>query len=130
MVKKPSDYNDTLLDSVAIVGESDAFHFVVQSEPQYANDKKSGCGSIYTIQTDDNIEEMPIEEALDDGYRPCKQCVKWVNRMFDVPAHLCEVCGRVSMLVEADFHTVEVPHAKTGHKHTQVCADCRELIAN
>lgn len=116
---------DILEPQVLVVGDSKAFHFLVDHEDNPASRTRSACGNAKSFHTYEASTKEDPEEMIDDGKRPCKQCVSSLTRFYDIEAHTCELCDRLNIMLDTSFVSEKIPYATGGEKEVWLCVNCR-----
>lgn len=118
------DY-EMLESEVLVVGDSKAFHFLVDHKDSPATRATSACGNAKSHHTYNAATKEDPEEMVEDGKRPCKQCVNSLTKFYDIEAYTCELCERLNLMNDVNYQEVEIPYAAGGEKTLHICLNCR-----
>lgn len=119
---------DILVPNVMVMGDSNVFHFIIDDSNSIASDPRSVCGNARSFHTFESSDLEDPEEMHDEGLRACKDCVRDLQKFYDVDARSCIVCDRNNLIVDAYFRSVEIPHSVGRDNKVDVCADCIHMF--
>lgn len=111
---------------VLVIGRADNFHFIIQGMDSPASRIRTACGrdkDTSDMYSADHKEDP--EKALQDGKRPCMNCVDDLNEIHDIQVLTCELCDRLNIMHSSDFITDNIPYAASGEKQVALCMNCR-----
>jgi len=117
--------NPDILDKVKSSEQSDIFHILVLKDSVVGRKVRTACQSYSLRRADSSVEKMNIQEAIDSGMRPCKQCASSLERVHSIDCEVCDLCNRLSLLHEIPYTTYILEYAYGSHLEVSVCLNCQ-----
>lgn len=122
------DEHENILDEVSSTSSSDIFHIQIVRESAMGRRTSTSCGA-YRVRTESrDRDKMELQEAIDEGLRPCKQCIKHLDRVHGLDCAMCNLCNRLTLVHDVSYssHTLDYTYGKD--KEVDICLDCKQKI--
>jgi hypothetical protein len=121
---------DTLKNKVVTSNNTDIYHFQLEGNSVFRNQKKVACAVRYKKSEATEKQELKINDEKLENKRACKKCIKTLKRQLSNVVMSCKMCNRVNVSHDAEYEHVFTPHAMEGHRNNMVCENCLDIIHN
>lgn len=111
-------------NKVKVVGKSDIFHFIISSKDSLFTSNSGACRRPSTFGTRDVNSNIDVNEAMSNGKRPCKKCIKKLRQQHDIEVMQCEVCRATNLTNNATYLAVDIEHGVSSDHETYFCSRC------
>lgn len=117
------DKHDNIQEKVLVVGESNIFHFMHTHGDLPPPNTHEVCGGSTQAYSETSTVKYTIEEAIDKNMRPCADCIRMVNKLYNIEVYRCSVCSRLNLVTDMKYHNYIVNSANNSNKAT-LCSEC------
>jgi hypothetical protein len=119
------DEHENILDKVSSTSNSKIFHIQIVRESVTGRRTSTSCGA-YRVRTESKDRgQMGLQEAIDRGMRPCKQCIKHLDRVHNVDCAVCDLCNRLSLVHDVSYFSYTLDYTYGKDKEVDVCLNCK-----
>lgn len=116
--------SEIIQDEVVVIGDSTTFHILVEAKASIMRNIKPACGNVKVMRGKSESTRMSVEKALGESKRPCKNCIKWLDRTFDAEVNTCKLCDRLSLLNSEEYKEYAIDYSYDGGRKVHVCHKC------
>jgi len=113
-----------VLNGVLAVDGSTVFHFRSLNHFHDRETNEPVCGLKNGNMPRLDITKMSLEEAISNGRRPCKDCTRLANKLYDHPIYSCFICNELNLVNDREYVATEKKYATKPSKIVRVCSDC------
>ena len=121
--------HDNIEPEVLVVGDYGIFHLIHTQKDLPPPNSSEICGGSRRKHYSTGTQRYPIEEAIDQGKRLCKDCKKWMGKLYGVDVYNCSVCSRLSLIADKEYYELNLNNAFEPDT-VVLCADCIERISD
>lgn len=119
---------EPLVDEVGVKGSSEVFHFIEEKEFLGMEKTSTVCGNLSIGNSYYEGSSEDLEKVLEDGKRPCKQCIRWAKKKFDIEVLSCLICNRINIIYDIEISEMDIEYKRGGAKTENLCRDCIDKI--
>ena len=119
---------NTLQDKVVTSSRTNIYHFQLETNSVFMDEKHIACAVRDPKSGPTEKQELEIDDEKLENKRPCKKCIKTLDTRLSDVIKSCEICNRVNISHDTEYHHIFIPHAMEDHKNNKICEDCLNEI--